>query len=161
MRLLPIWNHATDIGDWPRRCHIIAHTCHQITHTCCLPNETACTVTALIMAVRVHGAGFLSVLWCRSHLGNPPVMLALTLELKPSIFSSFMSNKCVRRLEAEWLAVSDPCLLPSTLPTASHLACLIRRGCAVAYASSRPGRRRLVFERFLKEESYNTVFLHI
>ena len=58
---------------------------------------------------------------CPRHLANPSLLLTLTLELKPSIFSFFMSNKCVRHLVAEGLAVRDPICCHEQSP--QHLIC--------------------------------------
>lgn len=79
-------------------------------------------VTASIM---IHSGGFLSILRCLRQLGNLSLLPALTLEVTPSIFSFFTSNKCVRHSVSERLAIRDPCLLSWTVPTVSHLSCLV------------------------------------
>lgn len=136
MHFLPIWNIATNCAYWPRCCHIITNTCHLIAHTCCLPNEMVVSWQhrLWVRGLCVHSGGFFSIPQCLSHLGILSPLLTPTLGLKPSIFSFFMSNKCVRHSAAEWLAVRDPYLLSWEVPTASHLSCLIhseRRGCTV------------------------------
>lgn len=97
-------------AHWPCCCHIITDTCLLITYTCCLPNEMVVRWQHRLRCggLCAHGGGFISILWRLSHLGNPPPRRTLTLGLKPSIFSFFMSNKCVT---AQWLAVRDPYLL--------------------------------------------------
>jgi len=70
---------------------------------------------------------------CPTCLVNLSLLQPVTLELNLSIFSFFTSNKCVRRLMAEWLAGCDPCWLSRRVPTASHLSCVISEhlGCTV------------------------------
>lgn len=84
-------------AQWPCCCHIITNTCLLITYTCCSPNEMVVQWQHRLRCggLCAHGGGFVSILRCLGHLGNPSPRLTLTLRLKPSIFSFLVSNKCV------------------------------------------------------------------
>ncbi len=158
MHFPPIWYIATNNAHWPCCCHIITNTCHLITSTCCLPNEMIVwwQHRLWLLGLSVRSGGFFSILRCLSHLGNLSLLLTLTLELKPSIFSFFTSNKCVRHLVGERLAVRDPYLLSWKVPTASHLSCLVsseHRGCTVTLLMFQVGQcEDMVFLKDIKRE---------
>lgn len=158
MHLLPIWYNATNSAYWLCWCHIITNTCHLITCTCCSPNEMVVWWQhRLLLRGFSHSGGFSFILRCPGHLGSLSLQLTLTLELNPLIFSFFMSNKCVRHLVAEWLAVRDLYLLSWTVPTASHLSCLIHSkpcGCTVTLLTSQVGRS----EDIVSLEEFKTEF---